>query len=136
MDLWNWCEDSNPKCFRTTRGTACCKRSRTSMRRARVRLRTGPRLRRTTHGKRGTGAFSANLLAMADKKIKKIRIHPAIGVARLGNSPDKCFLGPEVPGIYPDATKYRDEEFRLKRQAARFRLFAYDEHDKVIGEIT
>jgi hypothetical protein len=73
---------------------------------------------------------------MADKKINRIRIHPAIGVARLGNSPDKCFLGPEVPGIYPDATKYRDEEFRLKRQAARFRLFAYDEHDKVIGEIT
>jgi L-Lysine epsilon oxidase N-terminal/L-lysine epsilon oxidase C-terminal domain len=73
---------------------------------------------------------------MRNRTIKKIRIHPAIGVARLGNSPDKCFLGPEVPGIYPDATKYRDKEHCLKRQAARFRLFAYDEHDKVIGEIT
>ena len=28
-------------------------------------------------------------------------IHPAIGIARVGNSPDECFLGPETPGPHP-----------------------------------
>ena len=30
--------------------------------------------------------------------IDSIRIHPAIGIARLGNSPDEYFIGPEIPG--------------------------------------
>jgi L-Lysine epsilon oxidase N-terminal/L-lysine epsilon oxidase C-terminal domain len=70
------------------------------------------------------------------KAIKKIRIHPAIGVARLGNSPEGYFIGPEIPGVYPDVSEYRDHQHFLKRQAARFRLFAYDEKDELIGEIT
>ena len=28
-------------------------------------------------------------------------IHPGIGVARIGNSPDGYFIGPEVPGVTP-----------------------------------
>jgi hypothetical protein len=67
--------------------------------------------------------------------IAKIRIHPAIGVARLGNSPEDYFIGPELPGIYPDVSVYRDRRQFLKRQAARFRLYAYDENDELIGEI-
>jgi hypothetical protein len=70
------------------------------------------------------------------KTIKKIRIHPAIGVARLGNSPEGHFIGPEKPGVHPDVSTYRDRQQFLKRQAARFRLFAYDEKDELIGEIT
>jgi hypothetical protein len=54
-----------------------------------------------------------------------IRIHPAIGIARLGNSLES-FVGPEIPGVYPSTKIYRDEQGRLKRQAARFRLFLYD----------
>ena len=31
-------------------------------------------------------------------KIEYCRISPAIGIGRLGNSPDQFFIGPEVPG--------------------------------------
>jgi L-Lysine epsilon oxidase N-terminal/L-lysine epsilon oxidase C-terminal domain len=51
-----------------------------------------------------------------------IRIHPAIGIARVGNS-QEFFIGPEIPGKYPSVNSYRDGERKLKRQAARFRLF-------------
>jgi L-Lysine epsilon oxidase N-terminal/L-lysine epsilon oxidase C-terminal domain len=75
-------------------------------------------------------------MATSRKTIKKIRIHPAIGVARLGNSPEGYFIGPEIPGVHPNVSEYRDPQQFLKRQAARFRLFAYDETDELIGEIT
>jgi len=63
------------------------------------------------------------------------RIHPAIGVARLGNSPTDYFLGPESPRIVPPlvaadappdakATR-RDAEGRIKRQGQRFRIFEH-----------
>jgi hypothetical protein len=71
------------------------------------------------------------------QRIRTARIHPAIGIARLGNSPQKFFVGPEIPGVY-DFPKngFRDEENRLKRQAARFRIFGYDEHDRMVGELS
>ncbi|MGI8809439.1 MAG: LodA/GoxA family CTQ-dependent oxidase [Acidimicrobiales bacterium] len=47
-------------------------------------------------------------------------IHPAIGIARAGNSV-KFFVGPE-PGTAPPP-KYRDRSGKLLRQAARFRIF-------------
>jgi len=53
-------------------------------------------------------------------------VHPAIGIARLGSSrldtDEGSFLGPE-PNVSPPA-KYRDASGDLKRQAARFRVFA------------
>jgi hypothetical protein len=71
------------------------------------------------------------------EKIAIIRIHPAIGIARLGNSPGKFFVGPEVPGVARQPQGgYRDAEGRIKRQAARFRLFAYDKDGNLIREIT
>ena len=51
------------------------------------------------------------------------RIHPSIGVARLGDSPDDFFVGPEVPGQV--SAEPRKKNGRIVRQAARFRLFAY-----------
>jgi L-Lysine epsilon oxidase N-terminal/L-lysine epsilon oxidase C-terminal domain len=65
------------------------------------------------------------------------RIHPAIGIARLGNSPRGYFIGPELPGVfdYPEGG-FRDARNNLKRQGARFRIFGYDDHDQVVGEIT
>jgi hypothetical protein len=80
--------------------------------------------------------LNAEFLPMTNKPIRKLRIHPAIGIARLGNSRKQHFIGPEVPGVYPAVRDYRDQDHCLKRQAARFRLFAYDENDEVIGEIT
>jgi L-Lysine epsilon oxidase N-terminal/L-lysine epsilon oxidase C-terminal domain len=53
-------------------------------------------------------------------------IHPAIGIARVGSSrldsEEGYFIGPE-PGGSPPAN-YRDPAGDLKRQAARFRVFA------------
>src|SRR5579864_2925500 len=68
--------------------------------------------------------------------IIEARIHPAIGVARVGNS-DEFFIGPETP--YPTAPPqggYRDAEGRLKRQAARFRVYGYDKNGNVVAELT
>ncbi|MES2674013.1 MAG: LodA/GoxA family CTQ-dependent oxidase [Pseudomonadota bacterium] len=74
-----------------------------------------------------------------------LRIHPAISIARVGNS-EEYYLGPEtmagmdIPGqiltgglpIKPGtesttimSTDVRDSSGRLKRQAARFRIFQY-----------
>ena len=65
-----------------------------------------------------------------------VRIHPAIGVARIGNSEEEFFVGPEIPGVYEyPAGSYRDDDLYLKRQGARFRLFGYDGHDRLVGEI-
>jgi hypothetical protein len=69
--------------------------------------------------------------------IKTIKIHPAIGIARLGNSPTRFFIGPEKPGVHPRPRGgYRDAQHRIKRQAVRFRLFGYDKKGKVVKEVT
>jgi hypothetical protein len=64
------------------------------------------------------------------------RIHPAIGVARVGNSPDDFFVGPERPGEVPDPPGgFKDGQCRVKRQAARFRIFAHHD-DGTTQEVT
>ena len=69
--------------------------------------------------------------------VTSFKIHPSIGIARLGNSPDKYFIGPELPGVnHPPAGGYKDKQMRIKRQAARFRIFGYDEEGNVVKEIT
>src|SRR5208337_744861 len=74
------------------------------------------------------------------------KIHPGIGVARLGNSESEFYLAPETPAglplecdecgnqrFEPDGiapllvSKFRDVEGRVKRQAARFQVYVYDE---------
>lgn len=65
-----------------------------------------------------------------------VKIFPPIGIARVGNSPDQYFIGPETPRSRPiPPGGYKDPQGRVKRQAARFRLFAY-EGDVLIGEVT
>ncbi|WP_299603188.1 LodA/GoxA family CTQ-dependent oxidase [uncultured Tateyamaria sp.] len=57
--------------------------------------------------------------------IESIAIHPAIGVARVGNANDAYFLAPEVIGETPkDTDGFRDAHGHLKRQVARFRVYA------------
>lgn len=62
-------------------------------------------------------------------------IYPPIGVARLGNS-DEFYIGPEamdsmgveiVDGIEQPVTSFKDDRFRMKKQAARFRVFETSE---------
>src|SRR3954469_19500007 len=68
--------------------------------------------------------------------IVEARIHPGIGVARIGNSPE-YFAGPETPyPPPPEAGGYRDAQGRLKRQAARFRVYGYDASGAVVAELT
>ena len=84
-----------------------------------------------------------------------LRIHPAIGIARVGNS-EEYYLGPEsmagmeLPGktctgglpIRPGtedstilSTELRDSSGKLKRQAARFRIFQYAFEDAAGPEV-
>jgi hypothetical protein len=68
--------------------------------------------------------------------IVNLKIHPALGIARIGNSPDEFFIGPERPwdrSIPPGG--YKDNQCRVKRQAAQFRIFAYHD-DGSVKEIT
>src|SRR5271163_4500122 len=75
------------------------------------------------------------------------RIHPAIGIARLGNSPDSFYIAPASTGAPPidcgidglpiasggveqPVTQYKDAQNRIRRQAARFRIYVYDEQNK------
>jgi hypothetical protein len=62
------------------------------------------------------------------------RIHPFLGIARVGNSdPSNYFIGPEVPGYPPNVAgdagssvpNYKDPTGLVKPQAARFRIFEY-----------
>jgi hypothetical protein len=70
-------------------------------------------------------------------EIVSFSVHPAIGFARVGNSPDAYFLAPEVPGAGPrDADEFRDEQGRIKRQAARFRIFGRNRRGEIVREIT
>lgn len=64
------------------------------------------------------------------------RIHPAIGIARVGNSPAEFFIGPERIGEIPNPPGgFKDAQCRVKRQAARFRIFAHHD-DNTVAEIT
>src|SRR5690242_719705 len=83
------------------------------------------------------GSDSESSPTVRDTRIVRAAIHPAIGVARVGNSADDFFYGPEVidppsekPGFYKDATG------ALKRQAARFRVYGYNAAGEVVAELT
>lgn len=75
---------------------------------------------------------------------KQYRIHPRIGVARLGNSPNEFYIGPDKTGGVPiecdrngDPTvvngreqhvkRFKDAAGAIKRQAAQFKIFEHDD---------
>ena len=68
-------------------------------------------------------------------RIRRVAIHPAIGVARVGNSRDAFFFGPETPGGLPSGP-FKDPAGAVAKQAARFRIFGYDAENQVVGELT
>lgn len=101
-------------------------------------------------------AATSGLAAADDAPVPVLRIHPAIGIARVGNSPD-YYLAPETAagelpasgaglwgGLPLDAATgqpitaegFRDGQGRLKRQAARFRIYAYTRTGWPTGEST
>jgi hypothetical protein len=72
-----------------------------------------------------------------DTCVVKAVIYPSIGVARVGNSPDEWLLGPETPDPLPlPPGAYRDKKGRLKRQAARFRVYGVNAEGCIIRELT
>ncbi|GGV07137.1 hypothetical protein GCM10010260_51010 [Streptomyces filipinensis] len=69
--------------------------------------------------------------------VVRCEIHPSLGIARVGNSPTEFFIGPEVPGVPPQpAGGFKDGEGRVKRQAARFRVYGYAADGTALGELT
>jgi len=72
-----------------------------------------------------------------DQVIVRAAIHPAIGIARIGDSETEYYIGPQVtdpepapPGFYRDATG------ALKREAAEFRIYGYNAAGQVVRELT
>ncbi|MFY3740323.1 MAG: hypothetical protein HMLIMOIP_000760 [Candidatus Nitrosomirales archaeon] len=61
------------------------------------------------------------------------KIHPSIGIARVGNADaDQFFIGPETPGLPATGElpgtrvpPYKDNAGKIKPQAARFRIWEY-----------
>jgi hypothetical protein len=74
------------------------------------------------------------------KKVAKCKIHPAIGIARIGNHPTEFFIGPETPDRADAPATFKVLAGQgtplIKRQAARFRVFAYDANGAVLGELS
>jgi L-Lysine epsilon oxidase N-terminal/L-lysine epsilon oxidase C-terminal domain len=83
---------------------------------------------------------------------RQYRIHPAIGIARVGDavrsdaSNDFYFIGPEIPGFTANVDpqsgaqgKFKTADGRIKPQAARFRIFEYEKGNdgtfRPIGEV-
>jgi hypothetical protein len=98
------------------------------------------------------GVAAAELAAQAPRRSSgtkgptRYAVHPAVGVPRLGNSPEEFYLEPETIGGLPiecaaDGTprmaggrpvfvkKFKDGAGRIKRQGAQFRVFAFDSDD-------
>jgi hypothetical protein len=93
-----------------------------------------------------TSAAAGALLALpelagcgssSDEQIASVAIHPAIGIARVGNSAESFFFGPEVSGALPRAAGgFKDSSGAVARQAARFRVFGFDKRGRVVRELT
>lgn len=75
---------------------------------------------------------------VTDNKVVRAAIHPGIGVARVGNSPDGFYFGPEVlqPAPLPPGALRDGGHGPLKRQAARFRVYGYNAAGEVVKELT
>ncbi len=72
----------------------------------------------------------------ADNPINHFAIYPPVGIARIGNS-DEYFFASDLPGKAPKPTDgFKDKDGKIKKQVARFRVYAFDKAGNVIKEIT
>lgn len=73
-----------------------------------------------------------------DERIVYAKIHPSIGIARVGNSKknDGFYIGPQVvePEPMPPGY-YRDGSGALKREVAEFRIYGYTADGRVVREL-
>jgi len=56
-----------------------------------------------------------------DTRIVRAAIHPALGIARIGNSKNEFYIGPEVTNLEPPQGRYRDATGAIKREVVRVR---------------
>ena len=83
----------------------------------------------------GWGATPADAATL--EQIVEVRIHPAVGIARVGNSADSFYFGPEVPGtLARPRGGFKDATGAIARQATRFRVYGYDRRGRVVRELT
>lgn len=72
-----------------------------------------------------------------DTTIVRAAIHPGIGIARVGNSRDGYYIGPEVTNIPTQQSGfYKDGAGAIKREAARFRIYGFNASGEVVKELT
>src|SRR4051812_12917585 len=91
-------------------------------------------------------AITSRRFTMLDPgAIQELRVYPPIGIARVGNAagPDDYVIGPELiggaatlPGVAPELPARYVGDFRngigeIKRQAARFRIYAHMKNGSV-----
>ncbi|WP_212005415.1 LodA/GoxA family CTQ-dependent oxidase [Chitinophaga sp. HK235] len=73
---------------------------------------------------------------MAIPNMVSVAIYPPLGIARIGNS-DEHYFSSDLPGKAPEAQGgYKDQQGRIKKQVARFRIYALDKDGKPIQEVT
>jgi len=81
-------------------------------------------------------AQSTAVAAPPGAAVARLAIYPAIGICRVGGSA-RWFLAPEVPGLPPRPEGgFKDGERLIKKQVQRFRVYAFDDQGRVIGEVT
>jgi len=68
-------------------------------------------------------------------EIVSARIHPGLGIARLGDS-DEFIIAPQVTTPAPRAPGDMRKDGRLKREAIEFRVYGYDANGDVVRELT
>jgi hypothetical protein len=88
------------------------------------------------------GVFMADIKVATPfdfSRVETCRIHPGIAIARVGNSPDEYFIGPEQPceprNVEVPPGGFKDAKGRVKRQAARFRIYGYAKDGTNLGEL-
>jgi hypothetical protein len=64
------------------------------------------------------------------------KIFPPIGIARVGNSEEPAGFFPGPDGLIGPPARYKDANGAVLRQAALFRIYAFDADDRVVGELT
>lgn len=72
------------------------------------------------------------------EQIAYAKIHPSVGIARVGNSSkeDGFYVGPQVVDPLPRPENfYRDGTGALKREVAEFRIYGYDAQGRVLCEL-
>jgi peptidoglycan hydrolase-like protein with peptidoglycan-binding domain len=95
------------------------------------------------HGLAVDGRVGPQMLAALERewagggrRLRRVyRIHPSVGIARLGDSPDAYFIGPEAPGMVAPKGAQRDALGFIKRQGARFRVYetTLDERGRTVA---